>query len=240
MCSCWLMRLAARMPLVRCRPCGCGRCRSPGRSPLACAAPAAVASCAAGCWRTAARCTPRLLRVRRTGYRAHRMLGERIPVVGVGVDRADHLFTDRQRQGQHRMHTHACHPAAEAWPAAVAAQRAADRGSPGPHAADARTLAQLLVLQGVDDADELDGHRPRLDARVPMARVDQRDARAVGTRDGLHRELCYLTEHFVDAVGACDNSGQSRERGGRSSSSASSWAAVSSGSGGGLRPGWAS
>jgi hypothetical protein len=40
-------------------------------------------------------------------------------------------------------------------------------------------------------------------------------ARAVGTRDGLHRELCYLTEHFVDAVGTGDDSGQPRERGGQ-------------------------
>ena len=165
----------------------------------------------------------------------HGVLAERVAVVGIGVDRADHLVADHQRQRQRRVHAHPRHPAAEARPAVVAAQRSADGGPPGLHARDARPLVELVVLDGVDLVDELRGGRPRLDARCRRrAASDQRDAGAVDAGNGLDGELARRRRAFRSTPRApATIPATPLSPACRSISSASSCAADRSGCGGG-------
>ena len=69
------------------------------------------------------------------------------------------------------MHAHPRHPATEARPTAVAAQRSTDGGSPRLHTRDARPLVQFVVLDGVDLVDEVPLWPPRSGVLgMPVAR----------------------------------------------------------------------
>ena len=126
------------------------------------------------------------------GSQLHGVLGERVAAFGIGIDRADHLIADDQRQRQRGVHAHPGYPATEVRPTAVTAQRSAHCGSPRLHAGDAWPLVQFVVLNRVDLVDKYRRRRPGLDAGYAVLRVDQCDARAVGAGNRLGRELRHV------------------------------------------------
>ena len=60
----------------------------------------------------------------------------------------------------------------------------------------------VVVLHGVDLADEVRGDRPRLDTGLAVAGVDQGDTGTVDAGDGASREFGDVAEHFDHTTGA--------------------------------------